>query len=437
MNIKSKLSSILRLLVVLPLLLASCTMPVSSSASVVNNGLIAWLDQPLASATIPLAPFTLKAHAQNSAGGVNAIEFRVNGVTLTSVPTDSSKPIVYAEFAWNPSTAGEYEIRAVATHGGERGESESAHMCVSTDVKEISLGMIEGQCGKEGGQPAANPPAESAAPSALNLNYKFVASPDPIYYGACTNEPRTIDFEAYLFDASTGKEVDPALVSSVNVHYTIHNSAGASGEFLLSLAMAGIGFYKNPVDINDKALSALGSGDGTIDYWIEVLDSTGASMQSPTSSTMNLINCKGAAPITPTNTTIPLPKPPTDTPVPPKPADTTPPAVNTISASAYDVYYQTGCGANTLTVQAYVTDDSGVGSVTLILNYVGKSLGANIPMTPIGGNMYQATYDVGGQAYSVLSGANGQISIIVQAQDTLGNTSSGDGGVVNVSFCPG
>jgi hypothetical protein len=310
--------------------------------------------------------------------------------------------------------------------------------------------MIEGQCGKEGGKPAANPPAVPAVPSALNLNYKFVANPNPVYYGACTNEPRTINFEAYLFDASTGKEVDPALVSLVNVHYTIRNAAGANGSFLLSLVEASVGFYKNPIDINDRALSTLSSGDGTIEYWIEVTDSTGTSMRSPTSSNLNLVYCKGAVPITPTNTAVPQQKPPTDitpipqqkpptdiSPVPPKPADTTPPAVGKISASAYDVYYQTGCGPNTFTVQAYVTDDSGVGSVNLVLNYVGKSLGANIPMTSIGGNMYQATYNVGGQAYPVLSGANGQISISVQAQDTLGNTGSGDGGTVNVSFCPG
>ena len=60
-------------------LLISCTMPGASTSTEADAGLVAWLDQPLSGATIPLATFALKSHAQMAGGGVEAIEFQING----------------------------------------------------------------------------------------------------------------------------------------------------------------------------------------------------------------------------------------------------------------------------------------------------------------------------------------------------------------------
>ncbi len=423
---------------IISLLLAACTLPGASGSLEASGGLTAWLDQPLTSATLPLSPFTLKAHAQNPDGGVEAIEFQVNGVTLTSVSTDSSQPLVYAEFAWNPSAAGQYEVRALAVHGAERGYSAAALVCVSAEVKEASAGISASDCGQGEVAPVA-PPIE-ITPSKLQLDFKFGASPDPVYYGQCTTEMRTLNFEALVYDLSTGNPIDPTLVSSVSAHYVIHNAGGASADFLLSLNDVGGGAFTNSIDIDAKASSTLGSGDGTIEYWIEVLDTTGATARS-IALTLNLINCKGTTPITATFTpggVIISPQPPTKIPVLPPPADSTPPVVGINFVSATDVYYTTGCGPNSLTVQASVTDASGVGAVNLIITYVGTGSGdISIPMSPIGGNTYQAVYDVGGQAYSYLGGVSGQIEIRAYAQDTFGNTANDGGGVINVLYCPG
>ena len=421
-------------------LLISCTMPGASTSTEADAGLVAWLDQPLSGATIPLAPFALKSHAQMAGGGVEAIEFQINGVMLTSVSTDASLPLVFAEFEWNPSAAGEYKIRAVAIRGGVRSESAAALVCVSGEVKEASLGFSSSDCGESLAAPAG--PTVESTPSQLQLDFKFGAAPNPVYYGQCNAELRTLAFDAIVYDISTGNPIDASLVSSVGARYVIRNAAGASGEFLLSLTDLGGGMYQNSIDINEKALSTLGSGDGTIEFWIEVLDAGGATARS-LSQSLSLVDCKGGVAITTTvpapGITVPPPPPPqlsTNTPVPPKPADTTPPFVDVNFVSATDTYYSSGCGPNTFTVQALVTDDTGIGSVSIVLSYIGVGE-TSIPMYPIGGNAYEATYDVGSQAYSYLGGANGQIGLRAYAYDLSGNSADDGGGVINVLYCPG
>jgi len=436
-------TKLINLLAVVCLALSACTMP-GSGGETGSGAYTVWIDQPLSGATVPLGPFALKAHAQNTDGSVQAIEFEVNGILLGSMPVDGSLPLVYAEFEWNPSVPGMAEVRAVAVRGGQRDPSAAAQVCVSGMVKTASLGIEAADCGDEG-TAAAQPPEEKpteVTPSALTLDFKFGASPDPVYYGACASEPQTLNFEAVLYDTQTGNPVASSQVSSVNMHYVIQNTGGARGEFLLNLPDASGGLYRNSLNINDKALSTLGSGNGIIEYWVEVLDTGGGTAASP-HLTVNLMNCgqqaaatstKGAGAPTPTFS---APPPPPVTNTPPK-ADTTPPVVDVTSVSAFDVYYITGCGANTITVEAYVTDDSGVGSVNLIVSYIGSgSGGIFVSMTPIGGNIYRGTHDVGSQAYVMFGGVNGQVGLYVEAQDAFGNVAGEDGGTINVLYCPG
>src|SRR5438128_4565669 len=99
-----------RLLLVLLLAalgLAGCNKAGGGIAESASTGLNVWLDQPLDGAEIPLAAYTLKAHASDvRGGGVINIVFLVSTVSVGSVSTDATLPLVYAEQEWNPSAAG-------------------------------------------------------------------------------------------------------------------------------------------------------------------------------------------------------------------------------------------------------------------------------------------------------------------------------------------
>ena len=120
---------------------------------------------------------------------------------------------------------------------------------------------------------------------------------------------------------------------------------------------------------------------------------------------------------------------------PPVVQDTTPPSVTGTSVTPSDnVYYTTGCGANTVLVQATVTDPSGVKSVSVVYHY---SIGSTNSIDMSGGGSYSATINVGSEAYGILAGANSTLTITIQATDKLGNKISVNVGSVSVQFCPG
>lgn len=120
-------------------LLVSCNMPYIGSST---GSSVVWLDQPTIASLLPLAPFTLKAHAR---GDVTRIEFLVNDVPVGSVNTDSSQPIVYGETSSNPSVPGSYTISAKAFAENGFTLSEIANVCVSGTVSAASA-SFSGEC---------------------------------------------------------------------------------------------------------------------------------------------------------------------------------------------------------------------------------------------------------------------------------------------------
>src|SRR5438876_11806580 len=75
-------------LLILGMLLTACTLNGAGGQVAATGGLQVWLDQPPDGSTIPLAAFTLKAHARDVGGpGVQNITFYVNGVPLGSLVT--------------------------------------------------------------------------------------------------------------------------------------------------------------------------------------------------------------------------------------------------------------------------------------------------------------------------------------------------------------
>ncbi len=54
-----------------------------------------------------------------------------------------------------------------------------------------------------------------------------------------------------------------------------------------------------------------------------------------------------------------------------------------------------------------------------------------------GGNTYNASADINGDAYGFLNGGNGSINVRVVAVDGAGNTGKRTGSSISVEFCPG
>jgi hypothetical protein len=127
-------STVPGLLILLSLLLGGCA---GGAINTSNSGVSVWLDQSPDGWTLPLAPFTLKAHASDSDGsGITSIAFLVSSgggaaVNVGSVTTDASQDLVYAELIWNPAAEGEYLIQAQAFSDGGSQISQTARICIS------------------------------------------------------------------------------------------------------------------------------------------------------------------------------------------------------------------------------------------------------------------------------------------------------------------
>jgi hypothetical protein len=116
-------------------LLAACNAPGTGGNLIASgSGVRVWLDQPPTGVGLPVGAFTLKAHARDTAGGgVQKIVFLVNTIPLGTVNTDSTQPLVYGEFGWNPSVPGQYQIQAQAFNSTGSALSEIAVVCVGPD----------------------------------------------------------------------------------------------------------------------------------------------------------------------------------------------------------------------------------------------------------------------------------------------------------------
>ena len=208
----SKTSTRLSLLLVFVFLLTACGGPGLDTTS--SGSLRAWMDQPPDGFTLPLAPFTLKAHARQAGGGVTAIDFMVNDVLLGSAATNSADELTSGTLEWNPSSPGNYLIQAVAKNvSGQEGYSEVVHICIGTDPQTDCAGPV---------------PPESASSAEVDTSIKIVGSPDPVFAGAaCPSEDRIVTFEAYVHDTTGAIEVD--------VHGYLVGASGDRSEFVIPL----------------------------------------------------------------------------------------------------------------------------------------------------------------------------------------------------------
>ncbi len=296
------------------LLLASCARPDGGGSG--GSGQV-WLDQPVTGSLLPLAAFTLKAHARPGAsGGVTRIEFLVNDVPVGSVEADAGQPIIYAETSWNPSAVGSYAIRVRSFSGNGSSDSQVAMVCVSDQVA-AALASFSGDC--------ANPVADDRAEAAVTPEASATVDPlaslpvtihaelvyDPVYYGAC--EPSTLKVKATLIG-------DLSVVDTVRVSYLYDTPAGTSpfglGDVPFDpnvMALQTDGSYLWSTNLNvDATRWGLSGGSYVLYVYVEAFSSSFGGVGGPVGPIIVPWEPCAAGSVTPTFT--------------PVPADTTPPS---------------------------------------------------------------------------------------------------------------
>jgi len=382
------------------LVLQACTGQLPAISS--TGGLRAWLDQPVDGDTIPLAAFSLKAHARNEAsGGVNRIDFLVNGVLIGSVNTDASQPLVTAELPWNPSVTGMYYIQAQAVGSGGSAPSEIARVCVAApgDTGPCTLPGQEGQAspGDITLTPATQEPED-------DLDFKLGASPDPVYIGDCLKgEPKVVNFEGYVADPSGAIEVD--------LQGFLRSASGAQQEFMLTMSPTSGGGYTASYDLSALDASALSGANGTLVYTIALLNDHKEFYATSSEKTLQVFLCGVEQPgITPGGTTV----------VPLQTGDTTVPSVKA-SISADVIYYGgQGCSPASVTVTAYVTDNVGVAQANIYWYYA-----------PEGDPYHSQSAFMSGSgsnwSYTITPSQTGTIAYWVEAWDTSNNHAQSTG----------
>jgi len=453
-------------LAVFSLLLSACSGGLPGGTLIASTGLRVWLDQPPDGAFLPLAPFTLKAHARDAGGtGVETIVFLVSTpggsgpVSVGSVHTDHTQPLVYAEVEWNPSAPGEYYIQAKADNHDSYVFSEVAHICVG-QAGQLELTHVT-FC-SQGAQTTATPTSQTSA-------------------GGIVRGVVYADLNADGDAADPGEgPLDGVTVSLSGCGPAASQVTAADGQFNFTGLPAGSCLVK--VDktnwfFTGSFPAGLGypfpaASDPSLPTSFSMFMSTKATPQDKPTTTPTATKKPGNLPTeTPTK---PAPKPtdtptklepkPTDTPQPaatltceqlknctPTPTqtvkDSTPPTPKITAISDKDVYYVTGCGANTTTIQAAASDPSGIASVVLYYSYRdtgGSIIGPwrSVGMSPLGGDTYSGTINPAagggsGEAYNDLAGANGFIDFYINATDGAGNSGNSGADAAHIFYCHG
>ncbi|GEM_PF-6442753 len=256
-------------LALVSLLLGACNLGVSEigqgSASS-SGGAVAWLDQPASDATLPLAPFPLKAHATKPGGGITAIVFFVNDVPVGTVNTSANDTLVNAEFNWNPVAPGWYTIQAHALSGGGTARSGVARLCIVSSSADANACGVAPQVSET---PSPTPPlteTPTLTPTPGEITFRLDASPSPVYAGQCTNgEATSLNISAVPSDVKDAVEV--------TARTWIENASGSRQE-LAPQAMQndGSGKYSVQVDLSGVDIQALNGEAGRLVYSVSLMN---------------------------------------------------------------------------------------------------------------------------------------------------------------------
>jgi hypothetical protein len=461
---KQSLGRLLAWLSLLALALAACTFPVPGTPIASSSGLRVWLDQPPDGGTLPVGTFTLRAHARDAGGsGVQTITFLVSSggppVTVGSVTTDPTQPLVMAEFEWNASLPGDYAIQAQAFDREGYVFSAAAHVCVGAHA-------ADGVCAVAG-TPAVGFKLQGLVMTDLNADGNATGAGEGPLAGVHVTLSGC-DSQSALTNLASSDPAFPEGVFAFGV-------ASLSGCFIEVAAggwtfesMEGSTAYPMPWPADENPHTILmrpsGQGGSLIATATQTVQGPTATSTKPGQAQASATPTKSAGPTktprpgdsqTPTATKTALPSDtpkPSDTPQPsdtPKPtdtqpaADTNPPAIDKVSAAPNPTFYGSSCTKDQaqFTASANVSDPSGVASVTLFYRYgTGGSSGAwqSAVMSPSGGGQYSVTiFNNAAAIYAQLGGADGYVEYYVQAQDGLGHTGQSGSPVITLQYCIG
>jgi hypothetical protein len=101
----------------------------------------------------------------------------------------------------------------------------------------------------------------------------IVLYPDTsVYYGPCTTEETGLNVQA---------TIDPlAEIASATVHYGYSSQTGFYDNYTSSMYQLGIGDYAGDIDAGSEAPPVLGTDDGSIEFYISVVDKNGQTTDS-------------------------------------------------------------------------------------------------------------------------------------------------------------
>ncbi len=156
------------------LVLVACNL----STPNLSQGVQVAIDAPAEGATLPLAPYTIVAHASDPTS-VTEIEFSVNG-TVAGRATGSG-PAIVAQLAWTPPAAGLYTIQARAQNAAG---TWSPYAEVHVTVQGPQAPANPGPAATDTATPPAAPTATetpSVAMLTLSLNANCRKGPSQVY----------------------------------------------------------------------------------------------------------------------------------------------------------------------------------------------------------------------------------------------------------------
>ena len=442
-------SRLLVFFTMLCLLFTSCSVPVTASTS---DSLRTWVDQPRSGSVIPLAPMPIKVSVSGS-GEAGWIDILVNGVRISTMP--AAPGLAQVETNWNPSAAGLYSIQSRAYNkAGNSILSEITQVCVTDAAgKNTQNCPSASQEDKNPQSIEITPTVEAGLPqgpvAGSLIEIKTGASPNPANYGKCDTQSTLMSFEAYPTDDSAAVEV--------TLFINLQNAAGERHELgMFALQPAGGGAYHLKLDTNELDTSSLGYSAGTLLYTVKMMNSGKEFYASSSETSIAIQPCLSDQPVIPVTVIATLPNPPAVvTPVPPvvltavpvpvitNTVPPAPPQKPTGYASSNTLYYVTGCGENTLTVTAQVSNPSRVSAVIVHWLYSGgyNNPGTEkiFPMNPLGSGSYSLEImdPKLHTAYPNLNGGNGTIQYWIEAQYDAGVRIYSDVNYVSVLYCPG
>lgn len=411
-------------LIILPLM--ACNIPYQA------QGTMAWIDQPLDSAQLPLAPIKIQAHAADS-DGIARMEFLVSDILIASVTTGGMR-LEEAGIEWIPPEAGNYTInvRAIDTQGNTNARTPaSVQITVGGGAPTPAvLPPASGQCPAETlVAPLLLSPADGATVTGEPLlswsypdtschpySYAVDISDDALFtdnsqgFGTLDHNETNRQWplpagqcyywrvHAYVPDVEG--PFSPAWKFCITVSTAVTSSSPIFTLLQNANCRQGPGTAYDSVGALMQGDSAAIEGRNADNSWFWVKKPSGSghcwiSASTGTASGYWQAVRVVAAPLPSTIAATPM-LPATNTPTfsgtdIPTPADFTPPTISNVSINP-TIVAKAGCGTpDTLTISAIVTDASDVANVIYEVTGPTPMDAGDGYLLPMGGDFYQAT----------------------------------------------